>query len=468
MLTLYVYRTVRGVAMRKAKIILTVLVIVLGLAVLGCGAGALLARHEYLTGNVFMSDGTRYSKDSEFIDLRGQQVSVSYYEELREKLPDTPIYWEVPFQGGYLDPNTQDLTITELSDEDIILLDYITGLTTVNAGGCKDYDQLLALQQRRPECDVRYYVTVGNKAYTQDTTSIIAFGITDEEASLIHYLPKLEKLHLVDPKASPETVQALRESKLVVSVEAEILGQTITEDVTHLEFEDVPLTSIEELRCLAYFPELEQVFLGKCGFDNEALAAYREEMRDEFKLVWTVQTGKLWTRTDDLFFMPVKYRIYYFHDEDTYNLRYCEDMICIDLGHMAIHDISFVENMPNLQYLVLAHTTVLDITPLSTCKNLKFLELDHTGITDYTPLLGCTALEDLNLGKTYGDEDIIAQMTWLKNLWWAGRGYTFKLKMNELLPDTRKQFNGKNTVDGGWRQLPNYYAMRDILGMEYM
>lgn len=454
--------------MKKAKIILTVLVIVLGLAVLGCGAGAMYTRHMYLTGNVFMEDGTIYSKSLETVDLRGQDITIAYYEELRAKLPEAQILWEVPFQGNYLDPNTRDLTITTLTDEDIILLDYITGLTTVNAGGCKDYDQLLALQQRRPECDVRYQVAVGNKAYTQDTTEIIASGITDEEASLLQYLPNLERLHLVNPKASPETVQALREGKLIVSVEADVLGQTVTDGVTHLEFEDVPLTSIEELYPLNYFPELEQVFLGKCGFDNEALAAYREEMRDEFKLVWTVQTGKLWTRTDEIFFMPVKYRIYYFHDEDTYNLRYCEDMICIDLGHMAIHDISFVEYMPNLQYLILAHTTVLDITPLSTCKNLKFLELDHTGITDYEPLLGCTGLEDLNLGLTFGDEDIIAQMTWLKNLWWAGRGYSFKVKMNGLLPDTHKEFNGKKTVSNGWRQLPNYYAMRDILGMEYM
>jgi hypothetical protein len=143
-------------------------------------------------------------------------------------------------------------------------------------------------------------------------------------------------------------------------------------------------------------------------------------------------------------------------------------MICIDLGHMVIYDISFVESMPNLQYLVLAHTTVTDIGPLATCKNLKFLELDHTGITDYAPLLGCTGLEDLNLGKTYGDEDIIAQMTWLKNLWWNGRGYSLKVKMSEVLPDTHKEFNGKLTVSNGWRKLPNYYAMRDILGMEYM
>ena len=36
------------------------------------------------------------------------------------------------------------------------------------------------------------------------------------------------------------------------------------------------------------------------------------------------------------------------------------------------------------------------------------------------------------------------------------------------LPDTHKGSNGERTVSNGWRKLPNYYAMRDILGMEYM
>jgi len=205
-----------------------------------------------------------------------------------------------------------------------------------------------------------------------------------------------------------------------------------------------------------------------CGLDNETLAKARDEKRDIYKLVWTVQCGKLTVRTDDIFFMPVKYNVYYFHDEDAYNLRYCEDMVCIDIGHMSIHDIEFVRYMPNLKYLVLAHTTVLDITPLESCKNLVFLELDWTGISDYTPLLGCTSLEDLNLGKTYGDPEPIKQMTWLKNLWWTERNYSFKQEMEAVLPNTHKEFNAKHTVGNGWRQLQNYYDMREILGMEPM
>ena len=136
--------------MKTAKKLLTVLIVVLGIGAVACGIGALVARHRYLTENVFMADGTRYARDLEVIDLRGQDVDVGYYDELRSLLPDTPILWEVPFQGGRLDPETSELTLTTLSDADVERLDYITGLTTVHAGGCTDYEQLIALQLRRP------------------------------------------------------------------------------------------------------------------------------------------------------------------------------------------------------------------------------------------------------------------------------------------------------------------------------
>ena len=109
--------------MKTAKKLLILLVIVLGLGMVACGIGALGARHRYLTENVFMADGTRYSRDLEVIDLRGQDVDVGYYDELRSLLPETPILWEVPFQGGRLDPETAELTLTTLTDADVDRLD---------------------------------------------------------------------------------------------------------------------------------------------------------------------------------------------------------------------------------------------------------------------------------------------------------------------------------------------------------
>ena len=79
--------------------------------------------------------------------------------------------------------------------------------------------------------------------------------------------------------------------------------------------------------------------------------------------------------------------------------------------------------------------------------------------------LTLTGLEDLNLCYTRGDPEIIAQMTWLKNLWIPNRPYDEEIVV-AALPDTYVEIVSPNTK--GWRHLENYYIMRDLLGMHYM
>jgi hypothetical protein len=60
-------------------------------------------------------------------------------------------------------------------------------------------------------------------------------------------------------------------------------------------------------------------------------------------------------------------------------------------------------------------------------------------------------------------------MPWLKNLWIDG----FDLKTSErpvleaALPDTYIKYCDGEMTANGWRDLPNYFAMRDYLGMPY-
>ncbi|MBQ4224266.1 MAG: leucine-rich repeat domain-containing protein, partial [Prevotella sp.] len=44
--------------------------------------------------------------------------------------------------------------------------------------------------------------------------------------------------------------------------------------------------------------------------------------------------------------------------------RYCTKLKGLDLGHNAITDISFIENMPHLRVLILADNDLTDISPL--------------------------------------------------------------------------------------------------------
>ena len=440
---------------------------------------------------------------------------------LAARRPEVTVEYAVTIDGREYPQDTAVVSISGITEEEINLLTYLPELTAVTAVGCRTPEQMTRLRDFCQEKGLSFALRFGTKTYPDTVQELDVTGVTDGELELLQLLPELKTLHLKNPEADPETVAQLRSTypKADISWEVEIAGVSFPDDTKEVDLSAVLESStaqtaagtaagtqtaagaqtttktqtttgavtgtqstketqstapavtlnLEDLeKKMSYLPDAKQVFLGKCGLDNEELAALRERVRDSYKLVWTVQLGKkLTARTDDTTFMPVREHVYYFLDEDAYNLRYCEDMLCVDVGHMGLTNIDFVKGMPHLQILILAHNGQLqDISPISSCKELIFLELDWSAVKDFTPLVGCTSLEDLNIGLTYPSVEPLMQMTWLKNLWMVDRGGAYQL--SQALPDTKIVSSADVTVGAGWRNLPNYYKMRDMLGMEYM
>ena len=440
---------------------------------------------------------------------------------LTARRPEVTVEYAVTIDGREYPQDTAVVSISGITEEEINLLTYLPELTAVTAVGCRTPEQMTRLRDFCQEKGLSFALRFGTKTYPDTVEELDVTGVTDGELELLQLLPELKTLHLKNPEADPETVAQLRSTypKADISWEVEIAGVSFPDDTKEVDLSAVlessaaqtaagtaagtqtavgaqPTTktqtttgtatgtqstketqstasavtlNLEDLeKKMSYLSDAKQVFLGKCGLDNEELAALRERVRDSYKLVWTVQLGKkLTARTDDTTFMPVREHVYYFLDEDAYNLRYCEDMLCVDVGHMGLTNIDFVKGMPHLQILILAHNGQLqDISPISSCKELIFLELDWSAVKDFTPLVGCTSLEDLNIGLTYPSVEPLMQMTWLKNLWMVDRGGAYQL--SQALPDTKIVASADVTVGAGWRNLPNYYKMRDMLGMEYM
>lgn len=440
---------------------------------------------------------------------------------LTARRPEVTVEYTVTIDGREYPQDTAVVSISGITEEEINLLTYLPELTAVTAVGCRTPEQMTQLRDFCQEKGLSFALRFGTKTYPDTVQELDVTGVTDGELELLQLLPELKTLHLKNPEADPETVAQLRSTypKADISWEVEIAGVSFPDDTKEVDLSAVLESSavqtaagtaagtqtavgaqtttktqtttgtatgtqstketqstapavtlnLEDLeKKMSYLSDAKQVFLGKCGLDNEELAALRERVRDSYKLVWTVQLGKkLTARTDDTTFMPVREHVYYFLDEDAYNLRYCEDMLCVDVGHMGLTNIDFVKGMPHLQILILAHNGQLqDISPISSCKELIFLELDWSAVKDFTPLVGCTSLEDLNIGLTYPSVEPLMQMTWLKNLWMVDRGGAYQL--SQALPDTKIVASADATVGAGWRNLPNYYKMRDMLGMEYM
>lgn len=410
--------------------------------------------------------------------------------QLRQRRPELEMNYSIAFSGGNYRWDMETLVLEQVAMEDIPLLKHLPNLKQVVLGmGSYEHQTVLGLQEAAHSAGLDFGILIGSDVHLDTETTLEIDGIETAELFLLDKFTDLQTLHLRNPKADPQTIFALRENLSGVSVTWDVtLGdKTYDETVTAVDLTAVEVTDLAEVeQKLQYLPDLEQVTFGLCGVDepkwgnskskltaspikNEDLAAYRDRVRDSYKVVWTVRLGpSIALRTDADNFMPNHFGVGQLPDSYAYNLRYCEEMVCLDVGHMTLTDISFVEFMPNLKYLILAWTEVQYIEPIRTCKNLVFLELDNSCIRDISPLVDCTALEDLNLGNTFADVTPILGMTWLKNVYFIDASPSAAYKFSQAVPTAHVVATGNATVGGGWRRLQNYYDMRDCLNMPYM
>ncbi len=433
--------------------------------------------------------------------------------QLQEACPEVTVSYTVAIGERSYAQDAQTVSVDGITQEELELLSYLPRLSRVGLESGKNPEVLTKLVSQCRERDITVGVVLNGKFLDESTKNLTATNLSEEALPLLRYLPELKTVPLKNPQAKAESLYAMMEDcpQVKITWEKEILGTLFPSDAKVIDLtaalspagaaayaqaatapihgdrdEETYLFAIREKyplpdltaqtaqiisqveQALAYYPNVEKVLLCGSILDNEAMAAFRERHREDYQVVWTVQCGKMAARTDTPYFMPTKFHVYYFNDVDSPNLRYCEDIVSLDLGHMSIKSIDFVRYMPKLQYLVLAHTDVRSIAPISSCKELKFLEVDWSAVQDYTPLKECTALEDLNLGNTNRDFTPIGEMTWLKNLWMVGCNSGAAYRMTQALPNTKIVASGSATVANGWRELPNYYAMRDCMNMYYM
>lgn len=408
---------------------------------------------------------------------------------LRKAYPNVTVSSRVTLDGTEYPADTDTVELRTASPENLELLPFLTELRTVIADGGDAPQDFSELSRYCEEKGLNFRLHIGEELVDANVQELTVEGIADADLSLLGSLPNLKKLHMVDPAADPAALTALSAAYPDMDISWEVhIGDSVFQSTdTEVDLSQTVVTDIAEVeKQMAYLPNAEKVIFGLCGRDNpdwgnskakvaacdienEDMAAYRDRVRDKYKVVWTVRLGpSIALRTDKDNFMPNHFGVGRLFDDYAYNLRYCEDMVCLDVGHMTLTDISFVEFMPKLKYLILAWTEVQYIEPIRSCKNLIWLELDNSCIRDYSPLVDCTALQDLNIGKTFCDITPITKMTWLKNLYMIFCDGGKAWQCTQALPDTHVVANGDATVGGGWRRLPNYYDMRDCLGMYYM
>ena len=224
--------------MKKALVtILIILVLVLALGIAG-----FVGYNWYRDNHVFV-EGDAYDITLQSLDLTGEDITVAYYDELQAKLPDCNIRWMVPFQGGKYANDTESMTVSKLTLEDVeFIATYFTQLKTLDASQCDAYNVLAVAEATMTYCEVVYDVDLSAVSIDHNAASLeTGFG---EEADFeklmtnLVYLPKLKMLTLRDSVLTLEQVESLRAAYPDI-------GITATVEVYGLEYDLEATTELD-------------------------------------------------------------------------------------------------------------------------------------------------------------------------------------------------------------------------------
>jgi len=238
----------------------------------------------------------------------------------------------------------------------------------------------------------------------------------------------------------------------------EFAGMTFDSEAAVIDFGQTPVTDVEGLMALIdQMPVLAQVDM----YASELTTAQMDALFDGYPQIffgWTLNMKGHIVRTDATSFSTLHGRCPNHYTEDFYPLRYCRNLVALDLGHNYVDDISFLSNFPGMKVLILACNNISDISVLAELKELEYLELFSNRIKDFTPLLELTHLKDLNISNNpVSDITPLYAMTHLERFW-SGMNRNVRSQVREmekLLPDCEIFWDGEPTW-GGWREHHRY------------
>ena len=336
-------------------------------------------------------------------------------ESVQQQRPQWEVVYQVDVGGSSYPPDTTELVLEPGQYTLEALRENLPHLPQVTAIQLKKpelpLEQIEQLKQDFEAIDITCTVEILGTEYDTQTTALDLSGVASADiaqvAEKLALLPCLESVELVGADGVSSLSKA--DAKLLMQAAPQakfhytfdFFGTTLSADQeeVHIKNTKIGTEGLEEVRqALDLMTGCKRFVLENCQIPNEEMAKLREDYRDKTKVVWRVNYGKGSTMTD----VDALRAVYDLVDDNSENLKYCEDVKYIDFGHNEYLDsCEFVAGMPNLEYIILSGSPIKDLTPFTNCKKLKFLEIAFCGyIDDLTPLAQCTSLEKLNIANT--------------------------------------------------------------------
>ena len=226
--------------------------------------------------------------------------------------------------------------------------------------------------------------------------------------------------------------------------------------------------NIDEL--FSRMPNLKYVEMIGCGLSNDAYAQLQDN-HPGIRMIWEIRYATRVLRTDAVGWstfrgmhgpmdLPMT-------DADTKYLKYCRDLICVDLGHNYIRDISFVQYMPNLQiFIAVDNGGLWDLSVLKYCPKLRYIEIFVNRVSDLSVFRYLHQLEDVNISyNPIRSNEYLKDLPHLQKLWLEATAIPGDQvqELRELYPGVPIVNVGSGSVDQGWRSGSHYIGMRDLI-----
>lgn len=156
---------------------------------------------------------------------------------------------------------------------------------------------------------------------------------------------------------------------------------------------------------------------------------------------------------------------------DFSRLKYCGNLMALDLGHNRIDDISFLEDLPRLRLLIVTCNNITDVSPLAKLQDLEYVELFKNQIEDVSPLVQLKKLIDLNLSHNLiKDLSPLQALSRLERLWiYNANNYNADDPVPPEQVEALQKALGGCHIDstsystlGGWRTHERYYVVFNV------
>ena len=243
---------------------------------------------------------------------------------------------------------------------------------------------------------------------------------------------------------------------------------------TSVDLKGEKVSSVDKLTSfLDQLPALKQADMYESALTLDQMETLSSRYPNVF-FGWTLTIAEHTVRTDATAFSTLHNHKSPAHTSKDFEvLKYCKNLLALDLGHNAVTDISFLNYLPNLRILILGRNKIGDTTPIGTLKDLEYLELFSAGVKDISTLSNCAKLKDLNISNNrIQDLAPVLKLPALERLWLCGsqngilsaKSFTKTQKQEieaQVVPGCIVNYSGAGT-QAGWRDHPRYNILSEI------